>query len=145
MNLKSSITTIICVFLVTIWCQTVKCQDLSKVIDSIYNFSPGSMSKEKEEEKVKPINDFWNMVRSDTSRWLPDLRKQLAASDHKPFFYFDESSLLLSASNSRVDKLLAGEAIARCDIADINGPDTSFFILRIETESMHFNSNDIFL
>jgi len=112
MNLKSSIAIIHCVILTTIWCQTANCQDLSKVIDSIYNFSPGSMSKAQQEEKLKPMDYFWNMVKSDTSKWLPDLRKQLAASDHKPFFYFDGSSLLLSVSNSRAD-------ISRCDIADI--------------------------
>jgi hypothetical protein len=119
MNLKPALAILIPVFLLSIFCPSAKCQDLKKVIDRIYNFSPGSMSKAQQEEKLKPMDNFWDMVTSDTSRWLPGLRKELEADGHHPFFYFDGSFLLLSISQSQSDKLLTGEAIARCDVADI--------------------------
>lgn len=89
-------------------------------IDNIYNFSPSKLTKSEQEKKVPALDGLWNNVKSDTTKYLPLLRNDLNAPNHNPFFYYDGSILLLSLSKTDNDKTIAANAIAKCDLADIN-------------------------
>ncbi len=128
MKLKLIFVKLIAAFLFSIFFQNIQCQSLGSEIDKVYVFSPHLLTKKQTDEKVKPLDGFWNKVKSDTATYLPALRFELATDKHKPFFYFDGSSLLLLLSNTRSDKLLAGEAIAKCDINDI---DNELYVRRL--------------
>jgi hypothetical protein len=104
------------------------CQSFTKEVDKIYDFTPHEMSEKQSEEKLKPLDKFWTKVKSDTSKYLPALRIELARDRHQSFFYFDGSSLLLSLSNNQSDRLLAGEAVTKCNIDDI---DRSLYVRRL--------------
>lgn len=89
-------------------------------VDQVYDFSPKKLSVSEQEKKVPALDGFWNRVKSNPSVNLPPLRKELNAMGHNPFFYFDGASLLLSLSKNTSDKTIAADAIAKCDLSDID-------------------------
>ena len=89
-------------------------------IDSIYNFSPSKLTRSEQEKKVPALDGLWNAVKSDTIKNLPLLRNGLNAPNHNPFFYYDGAMLLLSLSETDNDKTIAANAIAKCDLADVD-------------------------
>jgi hypothetical protein len=95
-------------------------QPIAAEIDSIYNFKPAKLSGKEQESKLPSLDNFWEKVKSDTTKYLPQLRTELLQSGHNPFFYFDGSALMLSLSQNQSDKELAVQAITRCDLEDIN-------------------------
>ncbi|MDB5256857.1 MAG: hypothetical protein JWM14_1552 [Chitinophagaceae bacterium] len=95
-------------------------QTFTKEIDNIYNFQPSKLTDKEQELKGPSLDNFWNKVGGDTTQYLPQLRTELKTDNHNPFFYYDGSGLLLSLTNNKVDKELAIEAIAKCDINDIS-------------------------
>lgn len=95
-------------------------QSLSNDIDNIYNFKPSKLTDKEQEIKMPTLDKFWDKVKSDTTKYLPILRTELKSNGHNPYFYYDGSGLLLSLTNSKVDKELAIEAISKCDLDDIS-------------------------
>ena len=95
-------------------------QSLTKEIDSIYNFKPSKLTDKEKEQKMPALDKFWDKVKGDTIVFLSELRKELKKNGHNPFFYYDGSGLLLSLTNTKEDKELAIEAIAKCDLDDIS-------------------------
>lgn len=95
-------------------------QTLSNEIDSIYTFKPSKLSSKEQESKLPALDKFWDKVKSDTTKYLPQLRYELKQTRHNPFFYYDGSALLLTLSQSFSDKNLAAQAIAKCDLDDIS-------------------------
>ena len=95
-------------------------QTLSSEIDSIYNFKPSKLSDKEKESKFPALDRFWEKVKSDTSKHLPQLRFELKQTGHNPFFYYDGCGLLLSLSESKSDKELAVQAMTKCDLDDIS-------------------------
>ncbi len=89
-------------------------------IDNIYNFSPSKLTRSEQEKKAPALDGLWNDVKSDTTKYLPLLRNELTAPNHNPFFYYDGAMLLLSLSKTDNDKTVAANAIAKCDLADID-------------------------
>ena len=89
-------------------------------VDNIYNFSPSKLTKSEQEKKLPALDRLWSNVKADTSKNLPLLRNDLNAGNHNPYFYFDGAMLLLSLSKNDYDKTLAANAIAKCDLADID-------------------------
>ncbi|MDP4131337.1 MAG: hypothetical protein Q8918_06045 [Bacteroidota bacterium] len=89
-------------------------------VDKTYNFSPTKLSKKEKEQKTKSMDVFWNKVKSDTTAYLPLLRKELLTLGHEPFFYFDGSSLLLWLDHSRGNEEIAAEAIPNCDLDEVD-------------------------
>ena len=92
-------------------------------VDKVYDFSPSKLTRSEQEKKGSALDEFWNRVKSDTTKYLPLLRTELIATTHHPFFYYDGAALLLSVSKKVNDKVLAAKAIAKCDIADIEPQD----------------------
>jgi hypothetical protein len=89
-------------------------------VDQVYDFSPKKLSVSEKEKKLPALDGFWNRVKSNPSVNLPLLRKELNATGHNPFFYFDGASLLLSLSKNNSDKTIAADAISKCDLSDID-------------------------
>jgi len=116
-------TVLLKIFLILFYCSFQlpgKAQSKSLDVDKTYDFSPQKLNKTEKEVKVKAMDNFWNKVKSDTTIYLPLLRKELATNSHVPYFYFDGSGLLLWLSHSRSDEEIAAEAIAKCDLKDID-------------------------
>jgi hypothetical protein len=95
-------------------------QSLSQEIDIIYNFKPSKLSDKEQESKLAGLDKFWEKVKSDTSKYLTQLRFELRQGGHNPFFYYDGCQLLLSLSEVESDKELAVQAITKCDLDDIS-------------------------
>jgi hypothetical protein len=98
-------------------------QHLKSKIDSIYTFHPHQLSKEETEKKSGILDQFWNLVKSDTTMYLKDLRTELRSEGHKSFFYYDGGALLMSLSKSGSDLRLAAAVLPKCDLKDINPQD----------------------
>jgi hypothetical protein len=94
-------------------------QKLHDEIHSIYNFSPGKLTREEQDKKIPLMDDFWNKVKSDTATYLKELRHELDRDDNPKFFYFDGGQLLLTLSKSKKDKELVLNGVTKCDITDI--------------------------
>lgn len=95
-------------------------QTLSEDIARIYTFKPSKLSSKEQEAKLPALDEFWNKVKTDTTKYLPQLRYELKRKGHNPFFYYDGSALLLSKSQTLADKELAAVAISKCDLDDIS-------------------------
>jgi len=100
--------------------KSVSGQSLKTEVDSIYNFKPSALTKAEQETKLPAMDKFWDKIKSDTTNNLPLLRNELIAPNHNPFFYYDGMSLLMSLSQTSLDKKIAAQAIAKCDISDID-------------------------
>ena len=83
MKLKLIFVKLIAAFLFSIFFQNIQCQSLGSEIDKVYVFSPHLLTKKQTDEKVKPLDGFWNKVKSDTATYLPALRFELATDKHK--------------------------------------------------------------
>lgn len=66
------------------------------------------------------MDDFWKKVKSDTSKYLNELRTELQIEGNPKFFYFEGGQLLLSISEKREDQKLVLDAISKADPTDID-------------------------
>lgn len=66
------------------------------------------------------MDDFWNKVRSDTTKYINELRTELQINGNPKFFYFEGGQLLLSLSTNISDKKIVLDAVLKCDLADID-------------------------
>jgi hypothetical protein len=107
-------------FLLTISLASLGQDNFKKEIDNIYNFHPHELSKAEQQEKFPPLDKFFEMVKSDTSKYLPLLRQELKSNDHFPYFYYDCSHLLMIMSKSYSDKELCAKAFSKCNIRDLD-------------------------
>ena len=94
---------------------------ISKIeIDKVYDFAPSKLSKSEQDKKMPKLDAFWKKVESDTTTYLPALRRELNEPNHNPYFYFDGTSLLLSLTSRPLDKSIAAKNIAKCQLKDID-------------------------
>lgn len=94
--------------------------DFRKEIDNIYNFHPHQLSETEQQDKFPLLDKLFDMIKSDTSKYLPLLRQELNSNDHFPYFYYDCSHLLMLLSHSQSDKALCAKAFAKCNVKDLN-------------------------
>jgi len=87
-------------------------------IDMTYNFHPHKMSRNEQQSKRASLDSFFNRVKSDTTKYLPLLRKELLTGDHLPYFFYDGSCLLLDQSKSHNDTSIVVEGLSRCYVDD---------------------------
>lgn len=101
---------------------TLNCfsQTLHDDIKRVYDFSPGKVTREEQNQKIPLMDDFWNKVKSDSTRYLPELRAELQIDGNPDFFYFEGGQLLLSLSNSISDKQIVLKGILKSDLSDID-------------------------
>ena len=95
-------------------------ENLKNEIDNIYNFHPHELSQTELQEKFPALDKLFEMVKSDTTKYLPLLRQELKSNDHFPYFYYDCSHLLMIMNKSRSDKELSAEGFSKCDIKDLD-------------------------
>jgi hypothetical protein len=95
-------------------------QSLHDEIKMVYDFSPGKLTREEQNKKIPLMDDFWNKVKADTTRYLPELRTELQIVDNPKFFYFEGGQLLLSLSKSLKDKQIVLDGILKSDPSDID-------------------------
>jgi len=88
-------------------------------VDSVYNFSPHTLTKEEQQKKIPSLDVFVNEIKSDTSKYLPLLRNELNTTNHNPYFYYDGAVILCALSTSQNDKTIAANAFAKCNLSDI--------------------------
>jgi hypothetical protein len=95
-------------------------QSLHDDIQTVYNFSPGKLSRDEQDKRIPLMDDFWNKVKSDTSKYLDELRAELTADGNPKFFYLEGGQLLLTLSKSKPDKQIVLEAIPKSDLNDVD-------------------------
>lgn len=95
-------------------------QSLHDDIKQVYDFSPGKLSREDQSEMIPLMDGFWDKVRTDTTRYLPELRKELQLEGNPKFFYFEGGQLLLSLSKAVKDKQIVLDGILKSDLNDID-------------------------
>ena len=66
------------------------------------------------------MDGFWSKVKADTTRYLPELRKELQLEGNPKFFYFEGGQLLLSLSKAVKDKQIVLDGILKSDLNDID-------------------------
>ncbi|MES2376182.1 MAG: hypothetical protein V4553_06380 [Bacteroidota bacterium] len=95
-------------------------QSLKEEIDNIYNFKPSKLSKAQQQAKFPAMDKLFNKIKNDTATYLPQLRNELIAAGHNPYFYYDGCAFLLSLSDKIADKNLIARAIVKADLEDLN-------------------------
>ena len=95
-------------------------QSLKVEIDNTYNFKPSKLSESEQQTKFPAMDKLFNKIKDDTAQFLPQLRSELIASGHNPYFYYDGCTFLLSLSSKFSDKTLIAKAIVKADLEDLN-------------------------
>jgi hypothetical protein len=95
-------------------------QTLKVEIDNIYNFKPSKLSKSEQQAKFPAMDKLFNKITSDTTQYLPQLRAELIASGHNPYFYYDGCALLFSLSNKIADRNIIAQTIVKADLEDLS-------------------------
>jgi hypothetical protein len=105
-----------------IFINTLNCfsQTLHEDIVETYNFSPGKMTQDEQSKKIPLMDAFWNKVKSDTAKYINELRTELQADGNPKFFYFEAGQLLVSISKNLTDKKIVLDAILKSDLSDVD-------------------------
>ena len=101
-------------------CALAPAQSLKVQIDNTYNFKPSKLSKAEQQKKFPAMDKLFDEIKDDTNKYLPELRNELTASGHNPYFYYDGSAFLLSLSDKFADKKLIARVIVKADLADLD-------------------------
>lgn len=112
-------------------------QEFKSLIDKTYNFNPAKINDEERAKITSELDSIWNLVQSDTSKYLVELRHELNDTNHQSFFYFDGSSLLLSLSQSTPDLEIISRALLRCELGGV----THFEYLRMALALSYYKIN----
>ncbi len=97
--------------------------DFHSLITSLYHFSPHTLTDLEQKSKSSELDKFWQEVKGYPKQYLSLLRKELSNYNNPAFFFYDGSKLLLSLSQSPEDKQLVLQAIAHCDLKDVQNGD----------------------
>jgi hypothetical protein len=92
-------------------------------IQQTYNFQPHLLQKQEIDAKSQVLDQFWEQAKSNRADYVPALRQELADFSNPPFFLYDGSILLLSLSDTPVDRKIALAAMAHCDLLDVQHDD----------------------
>lgn len=94
-------------------------QSIKEKIEAIYSFKIAELSSKDLENKYKQLDKFWQELNVDTTKNLPIIRKELQASGHSSYFYFDMSSYLEMHSFKASDKRIIEGAIKKIEWTEI--------------------------
>jgi hypothetical protein len=92
-------------------------------IQQVYSFHPHELDKEQITQKSAVLDTFWDKAKSQPSKYIPALRKELADFTNSGYFLYDGSKLLLSLSDTSEDRKLVLAAIAKSDLRDLQSLD----------------------
>jgi hypothetical protein len=96
-------------------------------IQKVYDFQPHTLSSTQITQKSALLDQFWTKAKSQRDVYVPELRGELADFSNPPFFLFDGSQLLLSLSDTPVDRKIVLSAIGHTDLRDLQLKD--YFLL----------------
>jgi hypothetical protein len=96
---------------------------IHRQIQKTFNFQPHLLQKKEIDAKSHVLDQFWEQAKSNRADYVPALRKELADFSNPPFFLYDGSVLLLSLSDTVVDRKIALAAMAHCDLLDVQHDD----------------------
>jgi hypothetical protein len=99
------------------WAQRVTREEIL----AVYSFSPHTLTKEERDQKSRALDVFWNQAKTQRNTCVPILKGLLQRTNAPPFFLFDGSRLLLDLSNTTENRRIALQALARCDLRDVDG------------------------
>ncbi len=97
--------------------------DIHQQILQTYNFQPHLLSDAQIKAKSVVLDEFWTKAKAQPSVYTSALRHELADFNNPPFFLYDGSMLLLKLSDTAPDRKIALNAIARCDLHDVQYKD----------------------
>ena len=69
-----------------------------------YNFQPHLLNKQQIDQASVVLDHFWTKAKTERSQYVPALRQELSDFKNSPFFLYDGSMLLLSLSDSPIDR-----------------------------------------
>jgi hypothetical protein len=88
-----------------------------------YSFEPHTLDNAGLQQHSVQLDRFWENAKAQRTLYIPALRAELQRSDNPRFFYYDGSMLLLQLSDTPPDRDIAVQAIARCDLRDVQSHD----------------------
>ena len=102
-------------------------------IQQTYDFQPPSLSNQQITEKSAALDQLWTKAKKERSEYIPALRQELSDFKNPPFFLYDGSTLLLSLSDTPIDRKIALAAMAHCDLRDVQAKDYFLRLHRMVT------------
>ena len=102
-------------------------------IQQTYDFQPPSLSNQQITEKSAALDQLWTKAKKERSEYIPALRQELSDFKNPTFFLYDGSVLLLSLSDTPIDRAIAIAAMARCDLRDVQAKDYFLQVHRMAT------------
>jgi len=88
-------------------------------IQQTYKFQPHLLSNQQITEKSAALDQLWTKAKNERSQYIPALRQELSDFKNPIFFLYDGSMLLLSLSDTPIDRKIALAAMAHCDLRDV--------------------------
>jgi hypothetical protein len=100
-------------------------------IKQTYSFQPHLLNKQERDQASAVLDRFWAKAKADQVIYVPALREELGDFNNPAFFLYDGSALLLSLSDTPVDRKVALAAMAHCDLSDVQSKDYFFQVHRL--------------
>lgn len=97
----------------------------------IYDFHPHLLTQQQIQSKSGALDQFWAKAKSQQSTYVPALQRELGDFTNPPFFLYDGAKLLLSLSDSPVNRKAAIAAFAHCDLVDLQETDYFYEVHRL--------------
>jgi len=107
--------------------------DIHQQIRQTYNFQPHLLSSQEITAKSAVLDNFWTKAKAQPAVYIPALRQELADFTNPPFFLYDGSILLLKLSETSTDRKIALNAMARCDLRDVQAKEYFMQVHRMAT------------
>jgi hypothetical protein len=106
-------------------------KSIHQQIQQTYNFQPHTLTSAEITQKSGVLDQFWTSAKSQPDVYIPALRQELADFRNPIFLLYDGSMLLLSLSDTSIDRKLALAAMARSDLRDVQAKDYFFQVHRM--------------
>ena len=79
---------LLAIYLLTVSISSFGQDSFKKEIDKIYNFHPHKISQAEQQKMIPALENFFELVQADTTKYLPLLRQELKSNDHFSMFLF---------------------------------------------------------
>jgi len=106
------------------------CGQLAEAKPTTYGFSPSALSNLEKTARVRSLERFWNVAKSEPAQAADCLRTLLAKDPKDSFFNFDAARLLLTLDRSATSGEAVAVALSHVDLADVSPYD--YVVLAIE-------------
>ncbi|PYV81766.1 MAG: hypothetical protein DMG93_14180 [Acidobacteria bacterium] len=129
----ASVWPIIFTLLLNVVVACAQSTSIHQQIQQTYNFQPHTLSSADITQKSGVLDQFWTNAKSQPNVYIPALRQELADLRNPPFFLYDGSMLLLSLSDTSLDRKVALAAMARSDLHEVQPKDYFSQVHRMAT------------